>query len=420
VRRPFSLAVYGVATGLIEPLAPTLLKSRARAGKEDAARLGERLGKAAAARPDGPVAWLHGASVGETLSLLPLIERWRRQRPDLALLVTSGTTTSAELLARRLPPGVIHQYAPIDGPAAAGRFLDHWRPGLAVFAESEFWPNLILGAKARGARLALISARITAKSAEGWARAPAAARALMQAFDLILPQDKDSAGRIERLGGRAGPILNMKFAAEPLDCDAAELKGLKAQIGRRRVVLAASTHTGEEELIASAAAMIRDVAGRLLLIIAPRHPQRGPEIAAALGKAGTLAQRSAGQPIGKDTQVYLADTLGEMGLLYRLADVAVMGGSFTDGIGGHNPLEPARLGVPVISGPDIANFRDVYGGLIGQGGARIAETEIQLAGDIADLLADPKGAGAIAQAYVLSQGEHLEAALRPLDALLPS
>lgn len=417
--RPLSLVLYGAAMGVLEPLAPAMLRSRAKAGREDPARLAERLGRAALARPPGELAWLHGASVGESLSLLPLIERLQRKSPELTLLVTSGTVTSAELLSRRLPAGVIHQYVPVDGPAAAKRFLDHWRPGLVVFAESEFWPNLILGAKARGARLALVSARITARSAQGWSRAPAAARALMQAFDLILPQDRASAARIEGLGGRPGPILNMKFAADPLPCDAAELKRLKAQIGPRKVVLAASTHPGEEELISSAVAMIDEISPPPLLIVAPRHPDRAEAIAASLQEHGPVVRRSERRPVGPETRVYLADTLGEMGLFYRLADVAVMGGSFGGEIGGHNPLEPAMLGVAVITGPDTANFSDVYGGLFGKGGASLANGKAELAGEIHDRLADGKAVGERARAHAAAAREELEAALQTLDALLP-
>ena len=176
--RTLPLALYAAATGLLEPLAPALLRRRALSGKEDAGRTGERLGRPVVGRPAGGLVWLHGVSVGEGLSLLPLIEALRTRRPDLSLLVTSGTVTSAEVLAKRLPKGVIHQFAPIDAPGAVARFLDYWRPAAALLVESELWPNLILAAKDRGVRLALISARITEKSAEGWSRAPATAGAL--------------------------------------------------------------------------------------------------------------------------------------------------------------------------------------------------------------------------------------------------
>jgi 3-deoxy-D-manno-octulosonic-acid transferase len=213
VKRTLPLALYAAATGLLEPLGPALLRGRARRGKEDPDRLGERLGRPSIPRPPGPLVWLHGVSVGETTSLLPLVAALRARRPGLTLLVTSGTVTAARLLAARLPKGVIHQFAPVDTPGAARRFLDHWQPALAVFVESEIWPNLILSAKSRGTRLALLSARMTEASAARWARWPGSAHALMSAFDLILPQDTATDARIRRLGGAPGPRLKIGRAS---------------------------------------------------------------------------------------------------------------------------------------------------------------------------------------------------------------
>ena len=269
------LAAYRLALGALEPLAPALLRARARRGKEDPARLAERLGRASRARPERGLVWLHGVSLGESVSLLPLVEALRARRPDLTLLVTSGTRTSAELLARRLPDGVIHQYAPVDGPRAMARFLDHWRPGLAVLVESELWPNLICATAKRDVRLALVSARMTQKSAEGWARrAPGAARALLNAFDLVLPQDGETERRLQALGAATGPRLNLKQVGAPLPCDEDELARLKGQIGERPVVLAASTHAGEEALVAEAFTQVRRQRPDALLVVAPRHPER--------------------------------------------------------------------------------------------------------------------------------------------------
>lgn len=361
------LTLYRAATTLAEPLAGPILRGRAKRGKEDAERLRERLGYAGRARPAGPLVWLHAASVGESLSVLPLVERLRAERPDIAVLVTSGTVTSAELLAKRLPDDVIHQYAPVDGPAVARRFLGHWRPDLAVFIESELWPNLLLGAKKRGAKLALLSARITEESAKGWRKAPAAARALLDAFDLILAQDPASESRLQALGAATEGVANLKLAGEPLPVDPQALADLRDAAGERRVILAASTHEGEEEIVVAAAP------ADALLVIVPRHPERGESVAAMLRARGlATARRSAGEPLTPDTQAYVADTLGELGLFYRLADLAVIGGSLKPGIGGHNPMEPARLGVAMISGPYVFNFTDVYADLIAAGAAGIA------------------------------------------------
>jgi 3-deoxy-D-manno-octulosonic-acid transferase len=413
------LALYGAITGLIEPLAPAVLRRRAARGKEDAARLGERLGRASAPRPSGALVWLHGVSVGESLSLLPLVDALRARRPDLALLVTSGTRTSSDLLARRLPAGVIHQYAPVDAPGAVARFLDLWRPSTAVFVESELWPNLILGARKRGVRLALVSARMTEASARGWSRASGAAKALLDAFDLVLPQEALTAARLTRLGARIGPNLNLKRVGDPLPCDDAELARLRAALAGRRAILASNTHEGEEALIAEAARGLD-----ALLLVAVRHPDRGPAVAADLAARGfQVARRAAGEPIGPDTSAYVADTVGEMGLFYRLADVAVMGGSFVEGIGGHNPLEPARLGVPVVTGPHVFNAAELYAEMFAEVAAIEAADVAALARHLRGLTTYPHIRRQVSEAgldYAARQGAALDAALALIEPLLPA
>lgn len=412
--RPTPLAFYAALTGLLEPLAHTVLRRRAAQGKEDPARLGERLGHASQARPAGEVVWLHGVSVGEATSLLPLVSALRARRPDLTLLVTSGTITAAEMLARRLPAGVIHQYAPLDTPRAARRFLDHWRPALAIFVESELWPNLLQDAYARGVKLALVSARITEDSARGWGRFPVAAHAIFSAFDLVLPQDDFTAERVGRLGGSVGPKVNLKLAGDVLPADEAELGRLRAAVGGRRVVLAASTHPGEEPIVAEA---FRAADRGGLLIVAPRHPERGPEIARALG----ATRRGAGEPM--DRPIHVADTLGELGLFFRLADVVVMGGSFLPGIGGHNPLEPARIGRPIVTGPHAFNAADVYAAMFADAAAIEAADAPALARHIRGLLDNPAIArrmGEAALAFADRQGAALNEALLRLAPLLPA
>ncbi len=418
MKHTLPLGLYAVATEALEPLAPLLLRARAAAGKEDSRRLGERLGRSSKARPNAPLVWLHGVSVGESLSLLPLIDAIRAYRSYLTVLVTSGTVTSAQLLAKRLPEGVIHQFAPVDAPGAAARFLDHWRPGAAIFVESEIWPNLIAAAQRRDVRLALISARMTASSARGWRRAPATARSLLAAFDLILPQDADTRARLSGLGATLGPDLNLKLAGPPPPVDTAQVTTLRAAIGGRRVVLAASTHPGEEPLIAGA------VPAGALLIVAPRHPERGPQVSADLAAQGfTVARRAAGQPLGPATTAYVADTLGELGALFTVADVVVMGGSFVEGIGGHNPLEPARLGRAIVTGPQAFNARDVYAEMFTEVAAIEAADAQVLARHLQGLLANPTIArriGETALAYAGRQGAALDAAMVLLAPLLPA
>ncbi|WP_374469807.1 3-deoxy-D-manno-octulosonic acid transferase [Phenylobacterium sp.] len=414
------LGLYRIATALAEPLAGPALRARARRGKEDAERLTERLGRIALARPAGPLVWLHGVSVGESLSLLPLIRALQARRPDVAILVTSGTVTSARLLAHRLPEGVIHQFAPVDAPGAVRRFLDHWRPDVGVLVESELWPNLIAGARTRGVRLALVSARMTDASARGWGRAPATARALLSAFDLVLPQDEATGRRLATLGARVGSRLNLKMVGAPLPFDPEELAALRGAAGGRPVVLAASTHPGEEHLIADA---VRDAGPSSLLVVAPRHPERGAAVAADLAASGwTVARRAAGEPIGAAAGAYVADTLGELGLFFELADVVVMGGGFAPGVGGHNPLEPARHGRPIVTGPEVFNAADTYREMFSEAAAIEARDAAELSRHVAGLLANPRIArriGGAAQAYAARQGEALDAALALLEPLLP-
>jgi 3-deoxy-D-manno-octulosonic-acid transferase len=411
------LTLYRLATAAAEPLAGTLLRRRARRGKEDPARLAERLGRAGLPRPEGPLVWLHAASVGESVSVLPLIQKLRTERPDIAVLVTSGTVTSAELLSKRLPQGALHQYAPVDAPRVVRRFLDHWRPDLAVFVESELWPNLLRGAKARGVTLALLSARITEDSARGWARAPKAAGALLTAFDLIMAQDSASDARLKALGARTMGVANLKLVGEPLTCDAKELAALKKAAGERPIVFAASTHPGEEEMIAQATPW------GALLVIAPRHPERGESVTSALQMMNaTTARRSLKEPLTADTQAYVADTLGEMGLFFALADVAVMGGSFAPGIGGHTPLEPARLGVPVVTGPHVFNFAEVYDALVAADAAMMAEGFQELSDTLETLVAEDirrEVMSKAARAFAAQGPAALDATWARLKPLLP-
>ena len=417
---PLSLRLYGAGMALAEPLGPWLLGRRARRGKENPVRLGERMGRASQARPPGPLVWIHAVSVGESLSHLPLLERFRRERPDLGLLVTSGTRTSAELLARRLPDGVIHQFAPVDAPGAVREFLDHWRPGLAIFVESELWPNLLGAAHQRGTRLALLGARISARSASAWRRFPAASRAMFGLFDLIYTQDLETRAFIEAQGAHVSGRLDLKRLAEPLPFDEASFAELKAGTAGRRILVAASTHPDEEALIGRSIEVVRP---RPLLVVVPRHPERGEAVAALLSGLGwRVARRSAGEPVGPDVGAYVADTLGELGLFYRLADAVLLGGSFIDGLSGHNPLEPARLAAPVIAGPHHQAFAETYATLLEKGAVLIARDGAEITAACATLLADPRMAtdlGERGRGVAEDAREALDPAWARILALLP-
>jgi len=391
-----ALSLYRTATGLFEPLAGTVLNQRAKRGKEDFGRLNERLGRPRTPRPPGPLIWLHGVSVGETQSLLPLVDALRSARRDAQVLVTSGTVTSAELLARRLPGSVIHQFAPIDAPRAVAGFLDHWRPDVGVLVESELWPNLIQDARRRGVKLALASARITERSARGWSRLPGAARELLAAFDLVLPQDDDSDARLARLGRPGDGRLNLKYATEPLPFDGRALTALRKEAVGRTVLLAASTHEGEDALVLEAfQALDAERLGKPRLVVVPRHRERGRAIAEQARAMGFATGRHGeGDAFSSLCDVYVADTLGELGQWFRLADSAFLGGSLLPGIGGHNPLEAVQVGTPAITGPHVANWEGVYADLAAAGLVQVlsAPGDLTAAWEVALDTAEPRKA----------------------------
>ena len=418
---PAPLRFYTLATWLAEPLAPWLLERRARRGKEDSARLEERLGRASEPRPAGRLVWFHAVSVGEGLSQLPIIERLAQRREDLTILVTSATRTSAELLADRLPPRAIHQYAPIDGPRAVHRFLEHWRPDVGVFAESELWPNLLRSTKAQGTALALLGARISATSTRSWDRVPKSARAVLRLFDLIWAQDGRARDWIEGHGVAVEGQFDLKRLGEPLPWNQAELEALEAAVAGRQVLVAASTHPGEEMVIAEAVMQLRP---RPLLIIVPRHPERGAEVAADLAAAGwRTAQRSLGDAPESGAEAYIADTLGELGLFYRLADAAFVGGSLFEDLAGHNPLEAVRLGKPVVTGPHVESFAEIYAELLAAKAALMVKDPVELVQALRALMAEPALARALgrrAQAAVEDGGEGFARLWASLQTLLPA
>ncbi|MGH6920622.1 MAG: 3-deoxy-D-manno-octulosonic acid transferase, partial [Geminicoccaceae bacterium] len=313
------LELYRGATRLGGPLIEAQLRRRAERGKEDSLRWRERLGAASLARPEGPLLWLHAASVGESRSLLPLIEALLAERAALQVLVTTSTVTSAALLREQLPARARHQFAPVDRPQAWRAFFGHWRPRLGVLVESELWPNLILEAGARNLPLALINGRMSERSYRRWGLLPVSAAQLFGGFALCLAQSDADRARLAALGARQATTAgNLKYAAPPLPADRATLTGLAAAIGERPVWLAASSHPGEEVLILEAHRRLADRLPDLLTMIAPRHPGRGDALADAIRRHGfRVAQRSRGEPLDAACDIYLADTLGELGLLYR-------------------------------------------------------------------------------------------------------
>lgn len=399
-RRSALLGLYLALSRRAAGPAGRVLRRRQSEGKEDPARLAERMGVASLPRPEGRLAWFHAASVGEAVSLLEMLRRLGQERPELSCLVTTVTRTSAEFLEGRLPERCLHQYAPADVAPWVARFLDHWRPDLAVWTESELWPATLHAARERGIPMVLINARISTRSYRRWRMLRGMARALLGRFDAILAQDALAAEHLAALGAqpvRIRVVGTLKEGAAPLAHDEAERVRLARAFARRPVWLAASTHAGEEEIVRAVHVQARRTLPMLALILAPRHPARGDAVAAMLREAGLrVAQRSRGEAIEPDTDVYVADTLGEMGLWYRIAAVAFVGGSLVE-VGGHNPFEPALLGCAILHGPHVRNFADAYDRL----GAAGAAVEVRSQGELADTLVavlQPDRAAAMAAA----------------------
>jgi len=384
------IRAYRMLTRLARPAAPYILRFRERKGKEDPTRLGERLGRASIMRPEGPVVWVHAASVGETSAVLPLISELAARRPTLTMLLTTGTVTSARFAASRLGASILHQYVPLDEPSFVGAFLDHWRPSLGIFTEQEVWPNLVLAATARNIPLALVNARMSDRSFERWQRYSTLATALFSRFDLVLAQNERLARRFEQIGAsNVISVGNLKIDAPPPPIDLAELERLKEALGDRPVFAAASTHDGEEAIIAVAHRTLTRRFENICTVIAPRHPERGTPLAETLKNLGfTVAQRSLGALPGPRTDIYIADTIGELGTLYALAPVAFIGGSLIDR-GGQNPIEAVRHGAAVLTGPHWQNFRDAYRTLLRHEGAIEVNDATDIAAAVTNLLESP-------------------------------
>ena len=465
------MSLSGLATRLLgsalAPLLPAWLRLRARRGKEVAQRLAERRGLDAD-RPEGPLLWLHGASLGESLSLLPLMEALSRHRPELRFLVTTGTVTAATMLQQRLSPRlaprVTHRFVPLDVPRWVDSFLTGWRPDGAVFVESELWPNLTAGLARRGIPMVLVNASLSSRSARLWRWLPGLARDMLGRFALVVAQSEADAGRLRGLGARDVVVWgNLKAAAPPLPADPGALAQLRAAIGARPVFLAASTHPGEDEVVIAAHLAARQSLPRLLTVIVPRHPQRGAAIAAlaeaalaeaaaaeaalagapgaAAPGAGAPAPLPAGMPAtlpaaapalvsrrsehrlpDAGCEIHVADTLGELGLFFRLAGLALVGASLVPK-GGHNPLEAARLGCPIVIGPHTEQFEELVAAMEAGGGLIRVQDRATLAEAVKHVLSDPRRAQELTGAAggIAAEATHLpERLAEAILRMLPS
>ncbi len=393
MKPPLPIIIYRLLSRLC--FAP-LLWIRQKQGKEDKTRLHERHAKNLPKRPKGQLIWIHAASVGETASILGLCDYLLEKKKKI--LLTTGTQSSARMVAQRNIKGILHQYAPMDSPKVVKRFLTHWHPALACFVESELWLNMIMASHEKGIKLLLINGRMSAKSFRKWQRFPKSIKALLTCFDSLLAQDVISAERLQSLGAKKIEVSgNLKLDSPPLPRFEAEEKQLLAQINTRKTWLAASTHAGEEEACSNAHKKLKTQYKDLLTIIVPRHPERGEAIQAKLKASGfSVALYSKNQKIEKTTDIYIGDTIGRMGLFYRLSDIVFMGGSLIPH-GGQNPLEPARLGASLLSGRNIHNFSLVYTLLEKAGAVLFIEKEESLSAQIASLLENEKKRQRLAQ-----------------------
>ncbi|MDX1738483.1 MAG: glycosyltransferase N-terminal domain-containing protein, partial [Alphaproteobacteria bacterium] len=340
--------LYKAASYALLPALPFYLSKREKRGKELAARRMERYGKTEIQRPYGKLVWIHAASVGEFMSTLSLIKALKTQDRDLAILVTTGTVTSAKIAERDLPEGCIHQFAPLDNPIFIQRFLSHWKPDLVLWLESEFWPNQLAEIRKREIPAILLNARISNKSYEKWKKYPATLQQLLGSFTFLSAQSAADREKLSSLVKGRDVLLpgNLKQAAAPLAFESNDVSVLQENIGDKKVLTFASSHPEEEKIFLD---LMRDLMGslspnhreNLLIVLIPRHPDRGDEIAQLLEQGNLeFSQRSKGELPSPKTQYYLADSLGEMGLFYHLSDIVLIGGTLTGKTGGHNPIEP--------------------------------------------------------------------------------
>ena len=407
---------YQLLTTLAGPFLVLWLRRRARRGKEIPARLAERFGVTATPRLPGRLAWFHAASVGESQSLLPLIHAVADR--GWHILITTGTVTSAVLLADRLPPNAVHQFVPLDRMAWVRNFLDHWRPDLVLWTESELWPNTLHELARRKTPVVLVNGRLSDSAFKGWQRWHSLARDCMDAFALVLAQSNLDRDRFAALGAHDARVVgNLKLTAAPLPADEKTCTTVRDQIGKRPHWLAASIHPGEDIIVADVHRQLKAVFPELLTIVVPRHPPKAADMAANMTGLN-VALRSTAPIISPQTDIYIADTMGELGLFYRLCDVVFVGKSLAVG-GGQNPAEAAQLGCALVWGPDMSNFRDMTAELLAAGGAQIVQNGAALCEVLTDLLRNPQKRHAMGNAAQNAVARHAAALDDTLHHIAP-
>ncbi len=414
--------IYKLSSQIFATRAPAYLRKRIALGKEDSARVTERYGVASCERPEGLVLWVHAASVGESRSILALIHALLEKHKGWNILITTGTVSSAKIITAELPSNAFHQYLPLDVPAWVNAFLDHWHPDAAIWVEQELWPNMLEQIHARKIPAILANGRLTESSFKRWLWIKSLAKDLLTPFHRIYAQSPYDAERLEKLSGRQVLVRgNLKYAAEPLPYNPVLLDNLKKEIGDRPIWLAASTHLGEELVIAQAHKLILKERPDCLLIIVPRHPDRGDQITTDLSEYHLrVERRSFKSPILKETQVYLADTFSELGLFYRLSDIVFLGGSLVP-IGGHNLIEPAQLECITLYGPHMHNAQEIKELFEKHNASFTIRTAQELSAHVLSLLANPELVATMtntATNLVAKEGEVLQDLINDVELLL--
>jgi 3-deoxy-D-manno-octulosonic-acid transferase len=412
---------YRLLTTLLAPLIGLYLRIRKQRGREDAVRFQERLGFPSLPRPKGKLIWCHAASVGEMMSVISLLKALRIRCPEYSILLTTGTVTSAKLTESRLPEGVFHQYVPVDRWPYVTRFLEYWRPDRALWIESELWPNMLTALKTYNIPTALLNGRMSERSYRRWRLVKNGTKRMLSCFSFGLAQTGQEANRFAALGlPNVKAIGNLKYVADPLPYDEDDLAALQEQTEGRPLWLMASTHEGEDKLAILAHRYLTTYWPNLLTIIVPRHPERAASISALIEEEGlSCAVRSKNEPPTLNTNIYLADTMGELGLFYRLTDLVCLAGSFT--WGGHNPIEPAQLYCAVVFGPKMDNFAIMADDMLSHGAARQVESEQELCEALETYLRNPAQRHALsvaAQSWVEEKQTILEETMKILDPFL--
>ena len=414
--------LYRIATYLT---AGFFLKKRIAKGKEDAKRVGERMGETRIKRPRGKLVWMHGASVGEVTSLLTLVDRAIEFNPRLTVLITSGTQTSAEIIAKRDIEGVIHQYVPLDHPNWVKRFFDHWKPDAAIIAESEIWPNIVNEIGKRKIPAVLVNARLSEKSYNNWRKLRGSIRKLLDSFGQVLTQTDTDTKRYQDLGHKDVMTCgNIKYSSPPLKADEDVLKSLQNKFKGRPIWVYASSHADEESMACDIHRQLQAFIPNILTVIVPRHPERRQEIADACDSEDiSLIFRSAMRTPPENTDVYVVDTLGELGLFYRLADIAVIGRTFSkDGGGGHNPIEAAQLECATLHGPLYQNQQEIFDEMHAHNAATQIKNAEELYEVLFNLFMDEEARQKLIQNalnYTNSKDDILNAAFKEIVKILP-